>query len=271
MSRLPVVLLPPSEGKAPGGTGAPWRPGAMSFPELDEQRRAVAAAVAEVVSGPGAAGLLGVKGAALDAAVRADLEVMTSPTRPAIRRYTGVLYDALDAASLRGRDRDRLRRSVVILSGLWGAVRPGDPVPDYKLKMGASLPGIGRLSTAWRPLVTASLAPVVAGRTVWDLLPNEHRAAWAPLEPGERGAPRGILSVRFLDETTDRRGERRFTTVSHWNKLLKGALVRHVLATGADEPDALVRFEHPEGYVYDPSLTTEAGGVVSVCLVRPAR
>ena len=109
---------------------------------------------------------------------------------------------------------------------------------------------------------------------MWNLLPIEHDAAWAPPVPGcgEPGAPAGVLIVRFLDETTTRRGApRTFTTVNHWNKLLKGALVRHVLATGADEPDALAGFEHPEGYGSDASLPEASGDRVVVSLVRPAR
>jgi hypothetical protein len=34
---LPLILLPPSEGKAPGGDGPPWRPGTMAL-DLDERR-----------------------------------------------------------------------------------------------------------------------------------------------------------------------------------------------------------------------------------------
>ena len=115
---------------------------------------------------------------------------------------------------------------------------------------------------------------MVARRTVWDLLPQRaRRSAWAPpLRPaGPAHRPRSCRCASWTRRPR-RGGERRFTTVSHWNKLLKGALVRHVLATGADEPDALAAFEHPEGYRYDPSLTEEAerrGSIVS--MVRPAR
>ena len=38
-STLPLILLPPSEGKAPGGSGAPWSPGSMSV-DLDDRRAA---------------------------------------------------------------------------------------------------------------------------------------------------------------------------------------------------------------------------------------
>ena len=45
MSLAPVILLPPSEGKKAGGRGRPWTPGRGTFPELDERREQVAAAL----------------------------------------------------------------------------------------------------------------------------------------------------------------------------------------------------------------------------------
>ena len=38
----------------------------------------------------------------------------------------------------------------MIVSGLWGAVMPTDPVPAYRLKMSATLPKLGKLSAWWR-------------------------------------------------------------------------------------------------------------------------
>ena len=126
---------------------------------------------------------------------------------PAIERYTGVLYDALDHRSLSAAHRRRLDASVVIFSGLWGAVAPADPIPDYKLKMGAALAPMGKLSTWWRAPLSARLGELAAGRHVWNLLPNEHAAAWDPPDGLEQ------WTVRFLQ----RRGGR-VTTVSHDNK-----------------------------------------------------
>jgi cytoplasmic iron level regulating protein YaaA (DUF328/UPF0246 family) len=276
MADPPLILLPPSEGKAVGGTGGPVEAGSLSFPDLDPHRARALAAVIRAMrtSGSRRSKLLGVKGMALAAATATNLEVSTSPTMPAIERYTGVLYDALDAATLSSRDRKRLDRQVIILSGLFGLVRPTDEIPDYKLKMGATLPPMGKLSTWWRGPITQSLAPVVANATVWNLLPNEHTSAWVPprMGSGEPGAPSSILSVKFLDETPrSTHAERSFTTVNHWNKLLKGALVRFIVATGADEPAALASFSHPQGYRFDPSLTstTDAGTIIAMVRPRP--
>lgn len=260
----PLILLPPSERKAPGGSGPPWAPGTTRLAELDEARERVLAALARALRGSAAdrQALLGVSGDALAEAVAADHQVRSSPTCPAIERYTGVLYDALDARTLPATSRRRLARQVLVLSGLFGAVAPTDPIPTYKLKMGASLPGLGRLAPFWRPHLDAALAPLSARRTVWNLLPGEHAAAWTA--PGRAACE---VRVRFLDEV-ERGGERRLTTVSHWNKLLKGALVRHLLATQLDDPAGLAAFEHPEGYRYEPGLTEQDGVRVQVALVR---
>jgi hypothetical protein len=228
--------------------------------DLDEERLLVMRALVRAVRGNAAAraGLLGVKGDALVAATRADRTVASAGTRPAIERYTGVLYDALDAPGLPASARRRLPASVLIVSGLWGLVAPTDPIPDYKLKMGASLPGLGRLSTWWRPALSVRLADVARGRRVWNLLPREHDAAWA--------APSGLaqVSVEFLEPARDGR----LVAVSHWNKFLKGALVRHLLEHPRTTPGDLLGWEHPSGFRLDPTRTTTDGDRTTLRLVR---
>lgn len=209
----PAILLPPSEGKAPGGRGAPWRPGSGVLPGLDEARAEVLAAH--------------------------DPALASAPTVPAMRRYTGVLYRELAWSSLPEPARRRGRASVLTVSGLWGVVAPTDPIPPYRLKMSATLPGLGKLSTWWRPRLTGELAVVLRGRLVWDLLPLEHAAAWIPAQVPYRRR----LTVRFVDQ--------RGATVSHWNKLLKGALVRRLLIDPVGDPLELAGWVHPAGYRLD--------------------
>lgn len=224
MGAKTLILLPPSEGKAPGGAGRPWAVGRSAIGALDLQRTEVLDALGD------------------------GHPARTAGTLPAIRRYSGVLYKELDAASLRGTALRRLNRNVLTVSGLWGLVAPADPVPEYKLKMSASVPPLGKLSTWWRPHLTAALAPRASGAVVWDLLPNEHAAAvaWADLDPRRR------VTVQFLDRSG--------RTVSHWNKLLKGSIVRWLLESGETDPLALQAFTHPQGYRLDlGSSTVEAG------------
>ena len=256
----PLILLPPSEGKAAGGTGPCWSPGTMAF-DLDERRQRAMKALMQAMkwSGPRRGALLGVKGEHLVAATEANAAVDTSATVPAIERYTGVLYDELDAPSWSDQQRTVAQEAIVIFSGLFGVVAPADPIPDYKIKMGAALPRLGKLSTWWRPQLTSVLAPVAAQRRVWNLLPNEHDAAWTPPSDAE------LATVRFFDERPDGT----LATVSHWNKLLKGALVRLLLDEPDTTPEDLGGWEHPLGYQL-AEIESDRSGVQVCSFVRRA-
>lgn len=261
----PLILLPPSEGKAPGGTGAPWHVGPRPTARLDEYRREVLAALDRAMRLDPAARqkLLGVGAAHTEAATATNLAIDDAPTRPAIERYDGVLYGALDHATLSRAHRRRLGAQVLVFSGLWGVVTPDDPIPDYKCKMGASLPPLGRLASWWRPRLAPYLAERASGRVVWNLLPNEHDAACELPADATR-----VIRVRFLDDVA-RQDARGLVAVNHWNKLLKGALVRHVIATQLRDPAGLAEFAHPEGYAYRPDLTVREGRQITVSMVAP--
>jgi cytoplasmic iron level regulating protein YaaA (DUF328/UPF0246 family) len=176
---------------------------------------------------------------------------------PAIERYTGVLYRELDWPSLPAAARARGAEQVRIASGLWGLVAPGDPIPHYRLKASARLGDLGPLATWWRPRLAVHLAELTAGRVVWDLLPIEHSRMVTWPEGGPT-APLQRVSVRFVD--------RRGATVNHWNKLLKGALVRWVLTERPASAAALAYFEHPLGYRLDPDASVLAGPLAAVVL-----
>jgi cytoplasmic iron level regulating protein YaaA (DUF328/UPF0246 family) len=229
-----LILLPPSEAKAEGGDGAPWQPETMADPRLDRHRRTV-----------------------LRAAVAAGATKRRAPTLPAVERYTGVLYKELDWASLPAAARRRGDEQVRIASGLWGLVAPADPIPHYRLKMSAAPGDLGRLTRWWRPRLAPTLAARTDGAIVWDLLPIEHEAAmdWSRCSPTQR------VSVRFLDAQG--------RTISHWNKLLKGSLVRWLLTARPAGPEALAEFDHPLGYRFDTEASTIDSPVATVVLRQP--
>lgn len=223
-----IILLPPSEGKLPGGGGR-FRAGSGSFgPALRLARSEVIAAL--TAAGGGDERLLGVSGRHLQRALAANRLVGAgrASVMPATRRYSGVVHDHAALAGV-----PAAAERVVIFSGLLGLVAPGDGVPDYRLKMGASLPPLGKLSSWWRPRLTPVLDRRLRGADVVDLLPQEHAAAWEP-------APRRYASlhrVRFCDADGAAGG--------HDAKAAKGLLARHLLLSDAPVAEALASFSHP--------------------------
>lgn len=222
-----ALLLPPSEGKAEGGRGR-WDPaaGAVAFRGLAERREQVACALAAI--GGGDEKLLGVGGAHLVRAQSANGSLLGAPVRRAGERYTGVVWDHLGLASLSTEARRRAHGSIVVVSGLMGVVGVDDPVPDYRLKMGASLAPMGKLSTWWRPAVSETIGRWAKRRFVVDLLPLEHRAAFEP--EGKRG-----VSVAFVERAGGGTGR----VVGHDAKAAKGRLARHLLCSDLHPLDAL--------------------------------
>lgn len=246
-----AILLPPSKGQVAGGGGTPWIPGDEP---IDRSRAALMQGLVRAMKGSDASeieGLLGARGDTLDAARVSNLAVASSGTMAAIDRFDGVLYRELDRRSLPVSARRRLDRSVLIFNALHGVSAARASLPAFRLGFDASLDGFGRLATWWRPIITTELTTRLAGSVVWDLLPAEHAAAWDP----SRVPFRRRILVRFVDA--------RGRTVSHWNKLLKGAFVAHLAREGFEDPAVLESFTHPSGYRFDPDTTVVDGATTT--------
>jgi hypothetical protein len=218
-----LILLPPSEGKTAPRRGAPVDLAALSFgAELQAARQAVLDALVTLCSGP-------VEHAArvLDLPPGRETEIAgnrclsSAPTTTAARLYSGVLFEHLGLESLEPAARRRARRSVLIASGLWGMVAPGDRLPAYRLSGAVSLPPLGALAGHWRTALT-SVLPQRAGRgLLLDLRSTVYANAWRPT---------GALAERTVAVRITRDGK----VVSHHNKATKGLLARALLQAGAD-------------------------------------
>ncbi|MEZ2188928.1 peroxide stress protein YaaA [Corynebacterium sp. CCM 9204] len=248
-----LIVLPPSETKASGGDGAPLDLGALSFPELNPVRKSIADALLALDDVAMREALkISTK---LDGEITANRELWVSPTMPAIRRYTGVLYDALDAGSL---DAEALSR-ITIGSALFGLVRATDHIPHYRLSGGSKIPDAGAatsptMKSRWGKRITEALRAAAPSKgPVVDL----RSGAYLTLGP----LP-GAITVRV--ESVQEDGSRK--VVSHFNKHYKGILAR-VLATaeidfgptdGAPELAAAAR---------DSGLSVEITGSDSLTLI----
>jgi cytoplasmic iron level regulating protein YaaA (DUF328/UPF0246 family) len=226
-----LILLPPSEGKATAARGRPLSLDSLSFPELNGTRAAVLEALVRTSGRPDALDVLHAPRGAADH-VAGNVELWRAPTLRADALYTGVLYDALGLRSLTPEARRRAARRVVVVSALFGALRPGDRVPPYRLSMDVDLPGIGKLASAWQGPLEAVLAPAAGRGLVVDLRSSTYVAAWRPT---------GALAERAVGVHVVREDAGRRSVVSHMAKHTRGVVARHLLESGVDPrtPEAL--------------------------------
>ena len=256
MSGPPLLLVPPSEGKALGGR-PPSRPDSFAG-ALDEHRTRVLAELARVLRSRSTsvrASVLGVRGELLERALAATTSMVegTALVLPAWRRYSGVVWAGLDPATMAPAD----RRRVLIPSGLYGMTTAADPVADYRLKLLVSLGRLGRLSTFWRPATTAALANRARGRVVFDLLPAEHARALdlGGLDPSTR-----VVRFRFVSADGRR-------AVGHDAKSVKGRLARVLVDEGLDAVRGFA-FEGWRVSVVDDLVTVRAPDPASDSPIR---
>ena len=203
------IVLPPSETKTPGGTeGSALDWAQLALPGLTSTREEIARDLVELCSNEAVAKKalgLGAKG---DEWIEANRELLTSPVMPALERYTGVLFDALEAESLSGDDRAHANDVVWLFSALFGPLRAFDPIPRYRLSFDSKLPG-GAVKARW----SVHAEEIWAEDFTIDLRSEGYRA----LAPLPEGTGVFVKVVKDFDKAA---------AVGHANKATKGRLVR---------------------------------------------
>jgi len=247
-----LLILPPSETKRDGGAeGYPLDLSALSYPSLTPQRSAALKALATLSRNQRVAtGALSL-GPTQRHELARNRAVATSAVMPAIERYTGVLYDGLDAATLTAEQRAFAASHVVIHSALFGLLGADDPVPAYRLSHNSRLPGLP-LGRHWRSAVSAELAAHDG------LLIDARSEAYASLGP----APRRENSI-YLRVVSEGESGRR-VALSHFNKKAKGLFARAMVSAGLVHPnvDSLLRWADTAGVTLEPGAEGELDLVV---------
>lgn len=241
-----LILLPPSEGKAQRGRGRPLDLERLSFPELSDARDHVLDALAATSAQPDALKRLTAPSGAAGEVAR-NVDIRDIGTLPAERLYTGVLYDALDLASMDTAARRRARRWVIVTSALFGAVRLADPLPPYRLPVCANLEGLNGptgaagLEAYWRRHLPEPLTAAAGGGVIVDCRSSSYTPLWRP-----------------TDELAERWVQIRVPGASHWAKHTRGLVTRHLCVTGSTARHV-------------PGVAEEIGRAFAVDLHEPAR
>ena len=186
----------------------------------------------------------------------ADLEAVPAPpgARPAVLTFAGDTYQGLDAWSFDARDLTEAQKTVRILSGLYGLLRPLDLVQPYRLEMGTRL-ATSRGSTLYdfwgtaiTDLLAADLEDSPGPRVLVDLASEEY---YRSVQADRLDAT--VVTPRFLDQAPN--GDWR--VISFLAKWARGAMAGWIVRNRIRSVRALREFD-VAGYTYDKSRSTAA-------------
>lgn len=214
------VLLPPSETKRSDGGSVAFNPSSLAHhSELHSTRQAVINALV-ALSGDEDTAMRSLKlGVKSRSELQHNLSFDTATGLTAALRYTGVLYDALDAATMSPTELEWLGRNVRIQSALFGLVRATDEIAPYRLSATSKLPVLGRtLKALWNEAHT----------TLWssdELIIDLRSKDYAALAPIPSEVPHLVIDV------VSEREDGVLRALNHFNKRAKGLFVRDLAQT----------------------------------------
>ena len=135
-----------------------------------------------------------------------------SQTSPAIEIYDGVLYQGLNWKTLTAAEQKRANTKVLIISAIFGLVRPLDKIFSYKEKIDNKL---------WREAI-AQVSAKFSNELVIDFRSSTYKGIWTI-------NPQNTVEVRVFKVNGAERN-----VITHMSKKYRGELTGHLLKQATD-------------------------------------
>ncbi len=171
-------------------------------------------------------------------------------SKPAVLAFNGDVYDGLEARSLKTADLAWAQDHLVLLSGLYGALRPLDRLQPYRLEMGTAVKTRrGKdLYAYWGDTVTNHLNERLAAERS-PVIVNLASIEYA------RVALRKPLAARVIDCVFEDWKSGEYKVISFFAKRARGLMARHAVLHRINSPKKLESFA-ADGYALDPDVST---------------
>lgn len=185
-----------------------------------------------------------------------NLPLTPGNARPAVYAFNGDVYRGLDVYTLPLEKIESLQKTVRILSGMYGLLKPLDLIQPYRLEM--SIPfraGKSKdLYAFWKRRIAQKLnEEIQEGELFLNLASEEYAGA---LDNKALKTP--VITPKFKDLKNGT-----LKTISFFAKKARGLMARYVLDTNAETLDQVKQF-HYEGYRFSPVDTQRENDPVFV-------
>jgi len=145
-------------------------------------------------------------------AMISNTTLFTQACLPAIERYSGVMYKAIDYAGMNSNWKTFFDRSFYIFSGMYGILQPQDTIANYKLPIESKW-----LAWYWKENITEALNHSKADYIV-NLLPGAYQKMI-----DFKKLTRPVININFL---TNKDGK--ILKIAHWVKKIKWEWIKNI-------------------------------------------
>ncbi|AVL71546.1 peroxide stress protein YaaA [Oligella urethralis] len=182
-----------------------------------------------------------------------------SNSRQAILAFNGDVYEGLEASTLNQKQLAWTNQHVVILSGLYGVLRPLDLMRPYRLEMGTRLATSKgkKLYEFWDEQIADYLNQRLAEQKnplIVNLASEEYFKA----------VKKDVLKYPVVQCVFKEERDGAYKIISFSAKRARGLMCRYAIENGIDDLEGLKQF-NLEGYSYDEASSSED----SLVFLRP--
>jgi len=169
----------------------------------------------------------------------------SSEGKPAVFLFDGDVYKGFNAQSLDSIDLNFAQNNILILSGLYGMLRPLDAILPYRLEMGTKLSNSkgSNLYNFWKQQVTETINNLEQ-EVVVNLASNEYFSVIDQKKLNKR-----VITPLFKEF---RNGS--YKVISFSAKKARGQMARYIVDNTIDDPQELKNFDI-DNYVFDENLS----------------
>lgn len=170
-------------------------------------------------------------------------------SRQAVFAFNGDVYKGLDAYSLREEEIESMQEMLLILSGLYGMLKPLDLIQAYRLEMGTSMKVANATSLAayWKPVLTQKLNELLEkDETLVNLASKEYSAA-----VDFKAIENKVVHPEFKDFKNGS-----LKTISFFAKKARGMMSRYLIEKNAKNMEDILGFSE-EGYAYSEEYSKD--------------
>lgn len=174
-----------------------------------------------------------------------------SNARAAVLAFNGDVYEGLDAKSLKLKNLKWAQQHVVILSGLYGVLRPLDLMQAYRLEMGTALK-VGKANNLyqfWGEQIAHYLNAQLESTkhpVIINLASQEYFKA----------VDRKALKSRVIECVFQDHKNGQYKIISFFAKRARGLMARFAIEQQVKTPEDL-KFFNLEGYAFEASVSND--------------